>query len=226
MKNEKKVDRLTEPTDEVPESFQPDTEAEYAEHAEEAESKRSKRYKKKKEKSSEKMTAETKPDPELDVLRDKLLRLHADFDNYRKRVARDHSEMVKRSNETLVESLLPVLDHIGHAETMMSKNDDPSAVPYLEGFQMVKKELLKVLGDYGVEPIKTADASFDANLHDALTVQHSDTAESDTILMEVRRGYMLNGRVLRPSQVIVASDDSGAPVSETESVSETEADGE
>ena len=149
---------------------------------------------------------EQKPSEEQ-VLRDKLLRLHADFDNYRKRVARDHSDMVKQSNADLIESLLPVLDHIGHAETMMEKTAGADAAPYLEGFRMVKNELLKTLSGYGLKPIETVGTPFDANVHEALSTMPSDVAAPDDVLFEVRGGYLLNGRVLRAAQVIVATDE-------------------
>lgn len=166
---------------------------------------------------------EQKPSEEQ-VLRDKLLRLHADFDNYRKRVARDHSDMVKQSNADLVESLLPVLDHIGHAEAMMEKTASADAAPYLEGFRMVKNELLKTLSGYGLKPIETVGLPFDANVHEALSTMPSDVAKPDDVLFEIRGGYLLNGRVLRAAQVIVATDGiDEVSVSETpafESVSE------
>lgn len=223
MKKEKKNNHFVDPADEGSKVLKPETDVT---HPQETDSSDEKTGKQKDANPSAETTPEALPDPALELLRDKLLRLHADFDNYRKRMARDHAEMIKRSNEDLVESLLPVLDHIGHAEAMMHKNADASAAPYLEGFQMVKNELLKVLGDYGVKPIETADLAFNANLHEALSVLHSDSVEPGTILIEVRRGYLLNGRVLRASQVIVASDDSGPRVDETESVAETEVDGE
>ncbi len=149
---------------------------------------------------------EQKPSEEQ-VLRDKLLRLHADFDNYRKRVARDYVDMVKQSNADLIESLLPVLDHIGHAEVMMEKNASGDAAPYLEGFRMVKSELLKTLSGYGLKPIETVGIPFDANVHEALSTMPSDVAAPDEVLFEVRGGYMLNGRVLRAAQVVVATDE-------------------
>lgn len=169
------------------------------------------------------VSAEEKKPSEEPILRDKLLRLHADFDNYRKRVARDHSDMVKRSNADLIESLLPVLDHIGHAEAMMEKNAGEEAAPYLEGFKMVKHELIKALDGYGLKPIDVIGAKFDANIHEALSSMPSETAGPGEILFEVRRGYTLNGRVLRAAQVIVSPDEVDAipvpesPVQETTS---------
>ncbi len=166
---------------------------------------------------------EEKKPTEEQVLRDKLLRLHADFDNYRKRVARDHMDTVKQANADLIESLLPVLDHIGHAEAMMEKTAGADAAPYLEGFRMVKNELLKTLSNYGLKPIEAVGTPFDANVHEALSKMPSDVANPDDVLFEIRSGYLLNGRVLRAAQVIVATHEadeaspSETPVRETTS---------
>ena len=149
--------------------------------------------------------AEPQPSPE-EVLKDRLLRLQADFDNYRKRVARDHVDMVKRANEDLVESLLPVLDHFGHAEASMEKDARSDIAAYLEGFRLVRNELVRVLESFGVKPIEALGRAFDASQHDALSLMPSETAEPGTVLFETRKGYMLNGRVLRPAQVIVVAD--------------------
>ena len=143
---------------------------------------------------------------ELDALKDQFLRLRADFDNYRKRVARDQIETIKRANEDLVESLLPALDHFGSAESMMEQKAGPEAAPYLEGFRMVKNELSRVLESYGLKPIPALGEQFDANVHEALSTQISETAAPESVVFEIRKGYTLNGRVLRASQVIVAAE--------------------
>lgn len=148
----------------------------------------------------------SQPSEEEAKLRDRLLRLQADFDNYRKRVARDHVDMVKRANEDLVESLLPVLDHFGHAEVSMEKDARSDIAAYLEGFRLVRNELVRVLESFGVKPIEALGRAFDASQHDALSLMPSETAEPGTVLFETRKGYMLNGRVLRPAQVIVVAD--------------------
>ena len=150
--------------------------------------------------------AASKPSEEEAKLRDRLLRLQADFDNYRKRVARDHVDMVKRANEDLVESLLPVLDHFGHAEASREKDARSDIAAYLEGFRLVRNELVRVLESFGVKPIEALGRAFDASQHDALSLMPSETAEPGTVLFETRKGYMLNGRVLRPAQVIVVAD--------------------
>ncbi len=162
--------------------------------------------------AAEAPAAATEPEPsEADKLRDRLLRLQADFDNYRKRVARDHGEMVKRANEDLVEAILPVLDHFGHAEASMEKDVRSDIAAYLEGFRLVRDELVRVLDSFGVKPIESAGAVFDATRHEAVAIMPSETAEPGTVLFESRKGYLLHGRVLRPSQVIVAADREAAP---------------
>ena len=148
---------------------------------------------------------------EEEKLRDRLLRLQADFDNYRKRIARDHSDMVKRSNEDLVESLLPVLDHIANAQGIMEKDNNPQVSAYLDGFKLVRNELVKVLESYGLKPIESVGHAFDANLHEALSTMPSPTAKPGTVLFEVRKGYKLNGRVLRATQVIVSAETDEQP---------------
>lgn len=149
---------------------------------------------------------EEKQPSEEEKLRDRLLRLQADFDNYRKRVARDHADMVKRSNEDLVESLLPVLDHMAHAEEMMEKKSRGDLSSYLDGFKLVKNELIRVLDGFGLKAMDVVGKPFDANIHEALSSMPSEKAKPGTVLVELRKGYTLYGRTLRAAQVIVAAE--------------------
>ncbi len=151
---------------------------------------------------------------EIAKLKDRLLRLQADFDNYRKRIARDHSEMVQRSNEDLILSLLPVLDHFDHAEQAVDKNADESLVAYLQGFKLVRGELEKVLENNGVRAIEAVGKDFDANLHYALTTVPAADGKSGVVVSEFRKGYTLHGRILRASQVIVSEASDGEAGSE------------
>lgn len=146
------------------------------------------------------------PPSEEAKLRDRLVRLQADFDNYRKRIARDHAEMVSRANADLLEALLPVLDHFGHAEASMEKDARSDIAAYLQGFRLVRDELVRVLDSFGVKPIEAVGRPFDATVHDALSIMPSETAEPGTVLFEIRKGYTLNGRVLRPAQVVVVAE--------------------
>lgn len=165
---------------------------------------------------------EEKQPSEEEKLRDRLLRLQADFDNYRKRVARDHSEMVKRANEDLVESLLPVLDHMAHAEEMMAKDSRNDVSSYLDGFKLVKNELIRVLDGFGVKAMDMVGKPFDANIHEALSSMQSDTAKPGTVLVELRKGYTLYGRTLRAAQVIVAAEKQEPETAGESSPAETE----
>lgn len=143
---------------------------------------------------------------EEEKLRDRLLRLQADFDNYRKRVARDHRDMVKAANNDLVESLLPVLDHVGHAlDAMQKAAGDDEDNPYVAGFMLVRAELLKALAKYGLEPVDSFGKPFDINVHEALSTAPSADVAPDTVIFEVRKGYLINGKVLRAAQVIVST---------------------
>jgi len=141
---------------------------------------------------------------ELARLQDQYLRMRADFDNYKKRVARDLLDTVKRANEDLIESLLPPFDHFNSAEAMMEQKG-AEAAPYIEGFRMVKNELLRVLESHGLKPIAALGTAFDHNLHEAISTQAAtEHSPAGTVLVEVRKGYMLHNRVLRHSQVVVA----------------------
>ena len=155
---------------------------------------------------------ETAPAPapdftaEIARLQEQYLRMRADFDNYKKRVARDLLDTVKRANEDLIESLLPAFDHFNSAETMMEKKG-AEAAPYLEGFRMVKNEMLRVLESRGLKPVAALGATFDHNFHEAVTTQPAtEAAPAGTIVFEIRKGYMLHGKVLRHSQVVVAEE--------------------
>lgn len=116
--------------------------------------------------------------------------------------------MIKRANEDLLESLLPVLDHFGHAEASLEKDAHAGrdVKAYLDGFRMVHNELLRVLDSYGVKPIEAIGKVFDATCHDAVSMMPSADAEPGTVLFESRKGYWLNGRVLRPAQVVVVAE--------------------
>ena len=144
---------------------------------------------------------------DLARLQDQYLRMRADFDNYKKRVARDLSETIKSANKDLIESLLPAFDHFNSAEILM-ETKGAEAAPYLEGFRMVKNELLRTLESHGLKPVPaTPGTPFDPNFHEAISTQPAtETSPPNTILFEARKGYTLHGRILRPSHVVVAAE--------------------
>ena len=141
-------------------------------------------------------------DAENAALKDRLARLMADFDNYRKRQIREHSELVKRANENLLEDLLPFLDTLDLALANGGADD-----PFVKGVRMAADQLNAILAKCGMKPVD-ASAAFDPNLHEAVAQMPSDAAPEGGIIAQPRRGWTLNGRLLRAAQVVVSA---GAP---------------
>ncbi|MDX6765518.1 MAG: nucleotide exchange factor GrpE [Candidatus Methylacidiphilales bacterium] len=147
------------------------------------------------------------PDPsallqQLAEAKDKMIRMQADFDNFRKRLAREKDEAVRYANESLLESLLPVIDNfelgLAAAETA------PDARTIAQGMQMVRTQIQRFLGDCGVEEIQAVGAVFDPHLHEAIAQEPSPEQAEGTILAQRRKGYKLRDRLLRPAAVVVA----------------------
>lgn len=145
---------------------------------------------------------------ELDQLKDRLLRLQADFDNFRKRTARERTELYARANEDFVMELLPVLDHFERGLAMSVEHKTEQAVH--DGFRIVYEQLLQVLRKFNVTPVDAHEASFDPHLHEAVSHAPSDEYAADQIMTQLRRGYRLGDRLIRPVQVVVSSGP-GAP---------------
>ena len=140
---------------------------------------------------------------ERDDLLSRLQRLGADYQNYQKRVRRDINEDRQFAVTELVKALLDVLDDleraVGHAR--VNHDDDD---PLLVGTDLVYKKALGVLKGFGVEPIEAEGKMFDPARHEAMMQQPTDDAEPMTVLSQAQRGYLLNGRTIRPAKVVVA----------------------
>lgn len=134
---------------------------------------------------------------------DKFVRLYAEFDNYRKRVAREKAELVRYGNEELLRELLPVLDNLERALEHAKKDpSNPQAI--LEGVELILEQLRGLLKRFGVEPIVALGEKFDPLRHEAVGEEEREDVEPGKVVQEVLRGYMLNDRLLRPAKVIVA----------------------
>jgi molecular chaperone GrpE len=131
---------------------------------------------------------------------DSYLRLAADFDNYRKRVAREHAELTQRANERLLNELLPVLDDLERALEAAAEHEEAKLE---EGVQLVHRALAALLERHGLIEIDTAGA-FDPHVHEALLAQPGEGAEEGSVLQVLQKGYRLGDKVLRPARVIVA----------------------
>lgn len=129
----------------------------------------------------------------------RLIRLQADFDNYRKRVFREKELISFNTKIHLFDELLPVIDNFERALASF-KNDDE----YKKGVEMIYRQLLKMLDNQGVKSIPTVGETFDHNLHEAVMQVEDSDQESGTILEELQKGYMLEDRVIRPAMVKVA----------------------
>ena len=139
---------------------------------------------------------------ERDEYEDKFLRVHADYENTRKRLEKEKTDHIKFANEGIISRLFPIMDNFDMAFDAMEKAEDKDAV--MAGMKLVQKEFHRVLEGNGVERIETEGKEFDPNLHEAVNVMETEEYPEDAIIEEVRPGYLLNKRLLRPAQVVVA----------------------
>src|SRR6266487_7030461 len=137
---------------------------------------------------------------ERDEYLNDLKRVAAEFDNYRKRAARDQESLVARAHERLVKELLPVLDDLERALAAAEEHEEGKLE---EGVRLVHRELKDALDREGLAEIET-NVRFDPHVHEALLSQPSE-AEEGSVLEVVQKGYRLGDRVLRPARVVVAS---------------------
>jgi molecular chaperone GrpE len=143
--------------------------------------------------------------PEQD---ERYLRLAAEFDNYKKRTARQFAEIVKNANEELIQDLLGVVDDFNHALQTVGASDSLNQPPkddsILAGIKMIYEKFLGVLKSRGVVQIEALDQPFDPQYHDAVMQLPSDKEEG-TVVGVISPGYLLNNKVIRHAKVIVAS---------------------
>lgn len=132
----------------------------------------------------------------------RLKYLQADFENYRKRVERERSEIIKREKAQLITRILVVLDELELA--VKNWREDENNEVLVEGVRMIFNKLNKLLCEEGLCEIEALGKSFDPELHEALLTVQTDEQPNNTVIEEVRKGYMLDGRVVRPSIVKVA----------------------
>ena len=146
--------------------------------------------------------AEPQPSPEA-VLHDRLLRLQADFDNYRKRMDREKKDWIAFASEKLVLELLPVLDHFELGLADSEKNGAPAA--FTDGFKLICNQLRAAIEKAGVQAIDAHGTVFDPNLHEAITHMPSNDVPEGHVAVQTRRGYKLGEKLLRAAQVVVSS---------------------
>lgn len=140
---------------------------------------------------------------DLARFRDLALRSQADFDNFKKRAAREKEDAIKFANSSLLDRLVAIVDNF-ELGLAAAKNENPQS-PILAGMGMVLKQLQDFLADNGLQPIAAEGQKFDPNLHEAIANEPSATVPEGNVVRQMRRGYKLKDRLLRPSTVVVSS---------------------
>lgn len=135
---------------------------------------------------------------------DRLLRVTADLENFKKRAAREKQEAIKFANESLLEKLVPVLDTFDMALTASQNTDTKTAQSLQTGISMVYQQLKNALADAGLEEVDAAGKTFDPNLHEAVSLQEVSNVPEGQVVQQMRKGYKLRERLLRPATVVVA----------------------
>ncbi len=135
---------------------------------------------------------------------DRYLRVSAEFENYRKRSAREMDDFRKFANQSLVKELLPIVDNLELAIKSARKNKKVDH-SLLDGVDLTLKEILKIFEKYNVIPIKALGKTFDPRYHEAVMREETDKHPENAITNEMQKGYLIHDRLLRPSMVVVAA---------------------
>ena len=145
---------------------------------------------------------------DIESYRDLALRSKADLDNFRKRAAREKEDATKYANATFLERLIPILDNFELG--LNAARTGAGNSPILAGMDMVAKQLNDFLASSGVEPVNAEGQPFDPNLHEAVAQEESATVAEGVIIRQLRKGYKLRDRLLRPATVVVSKGPAGA----------------
>src|SRR5262245_36593802 len=140
---------------------------------------------------------------DLDRFRDLALRSQADFENYKKRAAREKEDAIKYANSGLLDRLLPIIDNFELG--LEAARGEGENSPVFSGMNMVLKQLMDFLIEHGVQQIDAIGQPFDPNLHEAIAHEPNDEVPENVIIRQSRRGYRMKDRLLRPSSVVVSS---------------------
>lgn len=174
-----------------------DNESEADEDSEEQSSKTEKK------KFFSKKNKKDKKDEKIEELTDRLTRQMAEFDNFRKRTEKEKSQMYEIGAKDIIEKMLPVVDNFERGLDAVKEEDKED--PFIQGMEMVYKQLMTVLGELGVKPIEAVGKEFDPNLHNAVMHVEDENFGENIIAEEFQKGYMYRDSVVRHSMVKVAN---------------------
>ena len=180
-----------------------DEEAKESEKSEETEESKKESRKEKKEKKKEEKEKKDKKDEQIEELKDRVTRQMAEFENFRKRTEKEKSQMFEVGVKTMVEKILPVVDNFerGLAQVPDDKKDDS----FVEGMNMIYKQMMTAFDEIGVKQIEAVGKEFDPNLHNAVMHVDDDTLPENSIVEEFQKGYIYHDQVVRHSMVKVAN---------------------
>ncbi|MDP8299978.1 MAG: nucleotide exchange factor GrpE [Candidatus Tantalella remota] len=147
----------------------------------------------------------TKKAVERDEMENKWLKVHADYENTRKRLEKEKFDRIRFANEDIISQLFPIVDNFDMAFAAMEKAQDKASV--MDGIKLVQNEFHRILEENGVKKIVTKGEQFDPNVHEAVSAIETDEYPDGEILEEVRAGYLLNNRLLRAAQVVIAKNE-------------------
>jgi len=137
---------------------------------------------------------------------DLYLRTYAEMENMKKRRIREKEELVKFANETLIKEILPIIDNLEKALSHAQSDHNSSGL--VEGIELTLNNLLATLEKAGIQEVEALGKPFDPNFHEAISQQADDTALPNHVILELQKGYLLNGRLIRPSMVVISKGNS------------------
>ncbi|HNU49085.1 MAG TPA: nucleotide exchange factor GrpE [Bacteroidia bacterium] len=140
---------------------------------------------------------------ELAVANDKYVRLYSDFENYKRRLAKERIELIKTAGSDVITSLLPIIDDFERAMKAQETTSDAAALK--EGVQLIFQKLNNTLTQHGLAAIESINKPFDTDLHEAITSIPADDDKKGLVVDEIEKGYLLNDKVVRHAKVVVGS---------------------
>jgi len=145
---------------------------------------------------------------ERDELKDRLLRMAAETENFKKRTEREKADFLKRATERVLKDLLPVMDNLERA-LEHAVEEGSAETGMIKGLELTSQELWKVLERHGVERIEALGEPFDPEFHEAMMQQEDPDVDDNTVISVLQKGFLLHGRLLRPAMVIVSKRPAG-----------------
>ena len=144
---------------------------------------------------------------ECEEWKQKYLYTLAELENFRKRVVKERSELIKYGSRDVFYDLLEITDNFGRVIEADKKESDPKVI--VQGIEMIYNQLIKLLKKNEVKPIEAEKKEFDPNVHDAMQMVPTDEYKPGTVIQEIQKGYKYRDRILRPARVVVAAEPEG-----------------